>query len=70
MIENILQNKFSALAAYTFVFSVASLLLYLAGAICNAVFRKHMFQMADAMDLFTKSLIFAGVFQLLDYFLV
>lgn len=70
MIKNIMENGFSALAAYTFIFSLITLALFVIAMISNACTKKSKFNTGEIRKAFLSNLIFMTLFALLDYFLV
>ena len=70
MIENILNDSFGALTGYLFVFTVATLVLYVLSVIANAFMRTARIDTQEIRKLFMTNLVFGTIFALLDYFLV
>lgn len=70
MISRIMEKGFVALAAYSYLFALISLILFVAAAVANAFMKHGKFDMAEIRRLFLTNFIFMLVFALLDYFLV
>ena len=70
MIKKIMDNGFSALAAYTFVFSMVMLALFVIAIIANACTKKSKFNTEEIRKVLLMSLGFMTLFAILDYFLI
>lgn len=70
MIKTIMENGFSALAAYTFVFSMVMLVLFVLAVIANACTKKSKFNTEEIRKVLFANLGFMTLFALLDYFLI
>lgn len=69
MINRIMINGFSALAAYTGVCAMIILVLFCICTIINAFIRTKI-AVDGIVKLFTTTMIFVLIFSLLDYFLI
>lgn len=69
MIDRIMIDSFSALAAYTGVFAMVILALFCVCTIINAFIRTKI-AVDGIVKLFTTTMVFLLVFALLDYFLI
>ena len=67
MINKILERGFIALAAYSYIFALISLILFV---VANAFIKNGKFDVAEIRKLLFNNMIFMLVFALLDYFLV
>lgn len=65
-----MENGFSALAAYTFVFSMIILGLFVIAIIANACTEKSKFNTEEIRKVLFNNLGFMTLFALLDYFLI
>lgn len=70
MINKILERGFIALAAYSYIFSLISLILFVVAVVANAFIKNGKFDVAEIRKLLFNNMIFMLVFALLDYFLV
>ncbi len=70
MISKIMEKGFIALAAYSYIFALISLILFVVAAIANTFIKHGKFDIAEIRKLFLTNLAFMLVFSLLDYFLV
>jgi cbb3-type cytochrome oxidase subunit 3 len=70
MISKIMENGFMALAAYAYVFTLISLVLFVVAVVANAFLKNSRFDVAEIRKLFMTNLTCMAVFALLDYFLV
>ena len=70
MINKILERGFIALAAYSYIFALISLILFVVAVVANAFFKNGKFDVAEIRKLLFNNMIFMLVFALLDYFLV
>ena len=70
MVKNIMENGFSALAAYTFVFTIVILALFVIAVVTNAFTKKSKFNMVEIRKVLFTNLGFMTLFAILDYFLV
>ena len=70
MINKILEHGFIALAAYSYLFALISLILFVVAVIANALIKNGKFDVAEIRKLLINNMIFMLVFALLDYFLV
>ena len=66
MINKILERGFIALAAYSYIFALISLILFVA----NVFIKNGKFDVVEIRKLLFNNMIFMLVFALLDYFLV
>ena len=70
MINKILERGFIALAAYSYLFALISLILFVVAVVANAFIKNGKFDVAEIRKLLFNNMIFMLVFALLDYFLV
>ena len=70
MINKILERGFIALAAYSYIFALISLILFVVAVVANAFIKNGKFDVAEIRKLLFNNMIFMLVFALLDYFLV
>lgn len=70
MINKILERGFIALAAYSYVFALITLILFIVAVVANAFIKNGRFDIAEIRKLLMTNMIFMLVFALLDYFLV
>jgi hypothetical protein len=70
MINKILERGFIALAAYSYIFALISLILFVVAVVANAFIKNGKFDVVEIRKLLFTSMIFMLVFALLDYFLV
>lgn len=70
MINRILERGFNALAAYSYLFALISLILFVVAVVTNAFIKNGKFDVAEIRKLLFNNMIFMLVFTLLDYFLV
>lgn len=70
MINRILERGFIALAAYSYIFALISLILFVFAVVANAFIKNGRFDVAEIRKLLFNNMIFMLVFALLDYFLV
>ena len=70
MINKILERGFIALAAYSYLFALISLILFVVAVVVNAFIKNGRFDVAEIRKLLFNNMIFMLVFALLDYFLV
>ncbi len=70
MINKILERGFIALAAYSYLFALITLVLFIVAVIANAFIRNGHFDTAEIRKLLITNMTFMLVFALLDYFLV
>ena len=68
MINKILERGFIALAAYSYIFALISLILFVVAVVANAFIKNGKF--VEIRKLLFNNMIFMLVFALLDYFLV
>ena len=70
MINKILERGFIALAAYSYIFALISLILFVVAVVANAFIKNGKFDVVEIRKLLFNNMIFMLVFALLDYFLV
>ena len=70
MVKTIMENGFSALSAYTFIFSMITLGLFVVAVIVNACTKKSKFKTEEIRKVFCTNLAFMTLFALPDYFLI
>jgi len=70
MIANVMNNGFSALAAYTFIFSMVMVGLFVVAVIANAFTKKSKFNTDEIRKVLLYNLWFMTLFAVLDYFLI
>jgi len=70
MINKILERGFIALAAYSYIFALINLILFVVAVVANAFIKNGKFDVAEIRKLLFNNMIFMLVFALLDYFLV
>ena len=70
MINKIIERGFIALAAYSYMFALISLILFVVAVIINAFLKNGKFDIAEIRKLLLNNMIFMLVFSLLDYFLI
>lgn len=70
MINKILECGFIALAAYSYIFALISLILFVVAVVANAFIKNGKFDVVEIRKLLFNNMIFMLVFALLDYFLV
>lgn len=70
MINKILERGFIALAAYSYIFALISLILFVVAVVANAFIKNGKFDVVEIRKLLFTNMIFMLVFALLDYFLV
>ena len=70
MINKILERGFIALAAYSYIFALISLILFVVAVVANAFIKTGNFDGVEIRKLLFTNMIFMLVFALLDYFLV
>ena len=70
MINKILELGFIALAAYSYIFALISLILFVVAVVANVFIKNGKFDVVEIRKLLFNNMIFMLVFALLDYFLV
>lgn len=70
MINKILESSFIALAAYSYLFALITLILFIVAVVANAFIKNGRFDTVEIRKLLITNMIFMLVFSLLDYFLV
>ena len=70
MINKILELGFIALATYSYIFALISLILFVVAVVANAFIKNGKFDVVEIRKLLFNNMIFMLVFALLDYFLV
>lgn len=70
MINKILERGFIALAAYSYIFALISLILFVVAVVANAFIKNGKFDIGEIRKLLMTNMTFMLVFALLDYFLV
>ena len=70
MINKILERGFIALAGYSYLFALISLILFVVAVVANAFIKNGKFDVAEIRKLLFNNMIFMLVFALLAYFLV
>ncbi len=70
MINKIFERGFIALAAYSYMFALISLILFVVAVVDNAFIKNGKFDVAEIRKLLFNNMVFMLVFALLDYFLV
>lgn len=70
MINKILERGFIALAAYSYLFALITLILFIVAVVANAFIKNGSFDIAEIRKLLMTNMMFMLVFALLDYFLV
>lgn len=68
MINKILERGFIALAAYSYIFALISLILFVVAVVANAFIKNGKFDVVEIRKLLFNNMIFMLVFALLDYF--
>ena len=70
MINKILERGFIALADYSYIFALISLILFVVAVVANVFIKNGKFDVVEIRKLLFNNMIFMLVFALLDYFLV
>ena len=70
MIANVMNNGFSALAAYMFIFTMVMVGLFVVAVIANAFTKKSKFNTDEIRKVLLYNLWFMTLFAVLDYFLI
>ena len=70
MVKRIIEKGFIALAAYSYIFALAALILFFVASVANAFLTRGRFDIQEIRKLLMTNMVFMLIFALLDYFLV